>query len=105
MLAKFTTKTLAALCIAALLGGCFGATIQTDVGKDEYGNPYFHQEISGNGKVVIDAAAMNFKGTVQVNPETGELDLEINSGQDAQGVQSAGVDLAALVEPMKLVQP
>ena len=97
-------RTLAALCIAVVLSGCMGATIKTEVGRDEYGNPYFSQEISGKGEVVIKAAEMSFDGVARIDPETGALVLEIKSSQVAQGVQSGGLDLKTLAEIMKMVK-
>ena len=94
---------LVGFCILALaLAGCGGATVKTSI-KTESGYEWT-QEISGKGKVVIEAAGMNFSGSLHVNPETGALDLELRSGQDAKGLQSSGLDLAELLQIMQMVR-
>lgn len=97
-------RYIAALCIAALmLGGCATKTMVKTSIKTPSGYEWT-QEISGKADAVIEAARTNFIGKMHVEPETGALDLELRSGQEAQGLQSSGVDLEALLGILQMIR-
>ena len=99
---RYLAAVLVLAMVAVSAAGC--ATVQTSVGKDKHGNPYFEQTIKGRSKAVIETAGQEFHGTLHVEPDTGALDVELNSGQEAEGVQAQGLDVIAGVAAAVAVQ-
>ncbi len=93
-------KTVAVIS-ALLLVGCAGrVTIETTVtGPNGY---TLEQKISGNTEAVIEAAGQLLDVELHANKE-GEIDVYINSGQDAVGIKTKADEVlrsigAAVVE-------
>lgn len=96
-------KYLAVLCALAL-AGCATASVKTTIERDTTtGQTRFIQEVKAPPGAIVELVGQNFVGSVKYNPETKTYDIDVRSGQDVQGIQSEGLDLAALAEIMKMV--
>ena len=99
----FEPLILALLILAmGMLHGCRTAHITTTLERDATtGQPRFSQEYKGPPGSAVDYLEQVFTGSFKYNAETGTYDLEIFSGQDAQGIRSeATPELFGLVDKL-----
>ncbi len=84
-------KRIVAVGLALFMVGCAGkVTIQTSIiGPGGYA---LEQKISGEAEAVLEAASQLLNAELHV--KEGEIDVYINSGQDAVGIETSETEVA-----------